>query len=128
MLEELNETVFGDLVLKSGKPVVVEVYTSTCPNCKALDPIFEETAKENKALADFYRLSADNYLQLAKKHKVLGVPTLLYFSHGVLVDRKAGVSSKRSILKRLRPILDYTRGKAENNVLKGWIRWPFRKM
>lgn len=128
MLEELNEIVFGDLVLKSLKPVVVEVYTSTCPNCKALDPIFEETARENQIIADFYRLSADNYLQLARKHKVLGVPTLLYFSHGVLVDRKAGVSSKKSILKRLRPILDYTQEKAENNVLKGWVRWPFRKM
>ena len=118
-------TSFEQEVLNQEKPTLVEVYTNSCPNCKVLEPIVEEVEKANEQY-NIYKLNAQENMDIAKKYKVLGVPTLLFFSHGILVDKKTGVLSQEKIEKRLTPLLDYTKEIALENERKGFFKLPWK--
>lgn len=126
MIEEITSVNFEKNVLESTKPVLVEIYTNSCPNCKVLEPIVEETAKANSTDFSFYKLNAQNNLNLVKQFKIMGVPTLLFFSHGILVDKKAGVINQLKIEKRLKPLLEYTKEIAAQKQVTGFFKLPWR--
>ncbi|MDC9723273.1 MAG: thioredoxin domain-containing protein [Urechidicola sp.] len=58
MLENITSVNFKKNVLEATKPVLVEVYTNSCPNCKVLEPTVEETAKSNPTKFSFYKLGS----------------------------------------------------------------------
>lgn len=88
MVIEVDKTDFTDLILQKAEACVVEVYTDHCSNCRALDPLFEKAEVEVGEKYGFYKLKANDNLDLVKKYKVLAVPSLLFFIHGKLVEKK----------------------------------------
>ena len=126
MLENITSQNFTDKILKSTNPVLVEVYTNSCPNCKILKPIVAETANANPANFSFYKLNAQENFEIAKQYKVLGVPTLLFFSHGILVDKKTGVITQQKIENKLNPLLNYTNEMAAKKQVKGFFKLPWK--
>ncbi|MDC9722052.1 MAG: thioredoxin family protein [Urechidicola sp.] len=73
-----------------------------------------------------HKLNAQNNLDLVKQFKVMGVPTLLFFNHGVLVDKKTGVINQLKIEKRLTPLLSYTKEIAAKKQVTGFFKLPWR--
>ena len=110
-------------VLNHKKPVVVDVWADWCGPCKMLAPQFKAAADELEGKARFAKLDADRYQKLVKKYKVMGLPTLLFFKDGVLVDRVTGVQTKGSILKRVKPHLNPD----DREGLKTGFNWKFWK-
>ena len=126
MILELNEKEFQTKVLDNKhKPVVLEVWASWCHNCKTLEPIYKASAAELKDKANFYQLKADDNRELTRSLKIMGVPTLLFYRHGVLIAKKPGVRSQKSIGKILDPLYSYSKEEAEANVHKGFFKRIF---
>ena len=126
MTLELKEEDFQTKVLDStSKPVVVEVWANRCHHCKTLDPIYKASADELKDRADFYQLKADENMALVKSLKIMGVPTLLFYKHGVLITKKAGVRSQKAINKILEPLYSYSKEDAEANIHRGLFKRIF---
>jgi len=124
----LKEEEFQLKVLEqSDKPVVVEVWASWCHNCKTLDPIYKATAEELKGKANFYQLKADDNQELVKSLKIMGVPTLLFYKHGVLIAKKPGVKSQKAIKKIIEPLYNYNKEDAEANKHVGLLKKIFGK-
>jgi thioredoxin 1 len=126
-MKDLNTTNFNSEVLQADKPVVIEVFTQSCPHCKRLDTIFDFTAQVNSNKYCFYKMDAQKNMDLVKKHKVLTVPTLLFFSHGKLVNKKSGVISQEKIEQRLNPLLDYTQEIAQKKEITSFFKLPWSK-
>ncbi len=126
MATEVTTELFKNKVLEDDKPAVVEVYTESCPNCRVLNPIFDQASTDNSDRYNFFRLNARVNMDIAKQYKVLGVPTLLFFSHGKLVDRKTGVINQQKIEKRLLPLLDYSNEIAIKKEIKGFFKLPWK--
>ena len=126
MVLEINTTTFDQKVLDNTKPCVVKIFTKSCPNCKTIEPIFEQTAHVNSERFDFFELNAHENLSVAKRYKVSSVPTLLFFSHGVLVNKKTGVISRKRIEKRLHPIVGYSSETAKNKEVTGFFKLPWK--
>jgi thioredoxin-like negative regulator of GroEL len=126
MTLELKEEDFQTKVLDcSTKPVVVEVWASRCHHCKTLEPIYKASAEDLKSKADFYQLKADDNMALVKSLKIMSVPTLLYYSHGVLITKKTGVRSQKAISKILDPLYTYSKEDAEANIYRGLLKRIF---
>ena len=126
MILTLNEQEFQVKVLDNEhKPVVVEVWASWCHNCKTLEPIYKASAAELKGKADFYQLKADDNRELTKSLKIMGVPTLLFYRHGVLIAKKPGVRSQKSIGKILDPLFSYSKEEAKENIHKSLFKRIF---
>jgi thioredoxin len=128
MTLEIKEEDFQAKVLEENNlPSVVEVWASWCHNCKTLAPIFKATAEELKGKANFYQLKADDNVNLVKSLKIMGVPTLLFYRHGVLIAKKPGVRSTKSIKTILEPLFTYSKEEAEANAHKGLFKRLFSK-
>ncbi len=127
MVESVNSDTFTEKVLQAEKPVVVDVWAKWCGPCRQQTPKFEAAARRMGDAALFLKLDADKNQGLVKAYKILGIPTMLYFSYGRLVERKTGVQSEDAIIKRLQPLLDYAPEDAAHREIKGWFRNPFRR-
>lgn len=126
MTQELKEEDFKEKVLNnSTKPVVIEVWASWCHNCKTLDPIYKATAEELNEKAEFYQLKVDDNQTLVKSLKLMGVPSLLFYRHGILIAKKPGVKSQKAITKIIETLVDYTVEEAMANKHVGLLKRIF---
>ncbi|KAJ5587376.1 Protein disulfide-isomerase tigA [Penicillium hispanicum] len=73
---------FDDVVLKSGKPALVEFFAPWCGHCKNLAPVYEELATAFAFAEDkvtVAKVDADANRDLGKRFGVQGFPTLKWF-------------------------------------------------
>ncbi|MCO6477639.1 MAG: thioredoxin [Phaeodactylibacter sp.] len=121
MPRQINSKTFQTVVLNSPQPVVVDVWADWCGPCKMLAPSFGAAERELEGKARFVKLDADKNQKLVRKYKVMGLPTLLFFKDGQLVDRTTGVVSKSTILKRVKPLLS----EEDQKEIKTGFNWRF---
>ena len=125
MITNLTQEEFEEKVLKSTKPVVLEMWGLRCSFCEKLDPIFKKAAKDAGESADFYQMLVNDNIELARKLKVMGVPMMLFYHHGVLVAKMKGLQSGVKILKQLDKIKDYTPEEAKKNEYRPLLKRIF---
>ena len=84
---------FETEVLGSDVPVLVDFWATWCMPCRMLAPVIEEI-KVGK-------VNVDENPDLARKYRVMSIPTVLVFKNGELTATSVGVDSKENILKLL---------------------------
>ena len=104
-LVEITDDNFEQQVLQSEGPVLVDVSTEWCAPCKMLSPIIEELASEYDGKLKVGKLDADTSPSIAARYRILGVPTLLFFKNGELVDTQVGLIPKQELQNKLDTLL-----------------------
>ena len=94
---ELTETNFEQEVLKAEGPVMVDFYAPWCGPCKMLAPLLEQLAGEFAGKVKFVKLNVDDVPELSADHEITGVPTLILFRGGNVVDRVVGFPGPRAL-------------------------------
>ncbi|MEM0965624.1 MAG: thioredoxin [Verrucomicrobiota bacterium] len=101
-ITELTSADFDASIGGAGKPAVVDFWAPWCGPCKALTPILEEVATELGEEAAVFKVNVDDNQEIAQKHGVRAIPTLLFFDKdGNKVDQVVGLTSKDDLKKRL---------------------------
>jgi len=90
---KLTKDNFEAEVLTAEVPVVVDFYADWCGPCKAMGPVFEEVAAEMNT-AKFGKLNIDEAMEIAKKYRVMTIPTFIVFKGGEVHVRHSGTMSK----------------------------------
>ncbi len=93
---EVTDTELEKLV-KQESVVVVDFWAPWCQPCKVISPLVEELAGEYHDGAAFAKLNIDDNPKSPVKYSIMGVPTLLFFKNGELVDRIVGVVPRSKI-------------------------------
>ncbi|KAE8148947.1 thioredoxin-like protein [Aspergillus avenaceus] len=79
---DLTPKNFDDIVLKSGKPALVEFFAPWCGHCKNLAPTYEELSQvfaHADGKVTVAKVDADEHRELGKRFGVQGFPTLKWF-------------------------------------------------
>lgn len=107
-LIDIPDLEFDQVVLKSTLPVLVDFWAPWCNPCKAIAPILESIARKHDRKLRIVKVNTDNNPRLLTAYKVRGIPTLLFFSNGKLVDRHFGMLSAELLEQKVSAFLKST--------------------
>lgn len=86
--------------LTNNEFTVVDFWAPWCGPCRMLGPVVDELAEANEGVA-IGKLNIDNNMETALKYGVRGVPTLIFFKNGEVVDKVVGVRSKADLQDKI---------------------------
>ncbi len=98
-----SETTFHQDVIEASLPVIVDFTAAWCQPCKQLEPLLIELADEWQGQLSIIKLDVDENPQVAVDYQVMGLPTLLLFKGGKVVERLTGYQSKDRLQKKFAP-------------------------
>ena len=95
--KKITDENFEKEVLKSDKPTLVDFWAEWCGPCKQVGPILEEISGEMSNEVVIGKHNIDENPQTSQKFGVRGIPTLMFFKDGKLIDTKVGSLPKNMI-------------------------------
>ncbi len=104
--ESTKDVNFDNDVLTSSKLILVDFWAEWCGPCKQIGPILEEIAEEKKNELKVVKLNIDENPITPQKYGVRGIPTLMLFKNGKLIDTKVGSVPKSSLNEWIENSLD----------------------
>lgn len=105
MAIDITNANFTTEVIKSDKPVVIDVYATWCGPCKQMAPLFEELSKEMGSSYKFAKLNIDEERDIAVQHNVSSIPTFLFFKNGKVVGKETGYMGKDILQEKIEDLL-----------------------
>ncbi len=95
-----------DPYLAQHERVVIDVWAPWCGPCRAFSPILDQLSAALAPRVAFGKVNSDAEPGLAGRFGVEGIPTVLMFRSGRLVDRFAGAYPRQVVERRLRQVLE----------------------
>jgi thioredoxin len=93
-LVQVNDKNFASEVLSSAIPVLVDFWATWCGPCRSISPIVEELAKEFTGKIKVTKLNVDESPATPSQYGVRGIPTLILFKGGKILDQIVGAVPK----------------------------------
>lgn len=101
MAREIRRSEWEAEVVWSPVPVLVEVFGSYCPPCRALAPTLDRLATEYEGRARVVKLDVEADRDLAGGLRVSSVPTVIAFRNGQELGRLVGLRPEGDYRKLL---------------------------
>ncbi len=93
MIVELTDSDFQKEVLDYKGLVLVDFWAPWCGPCRVLGPIIEELANEREDVK-VCKMNVDQNNETAQTYGIMGIPTVILFKDGEVVDTKVGMNVK----------------------------------
>ena len=100
-----TDTAFDQDVLNADVPVLVDFWAPWCGPCRAMAPTIDAVAEEYAGKVKVGKLNTDDNPGTASRFQIRGIPTLLLFKGGKVVDQRVGAMPKPEVKKMLDPHL-----------------------
>lgn len=102
---EVSDATFEQEVLQSEQPVLVDFWAAWCGPCKALAPTVDEVASEYAGKLKVAKMDVDHNTATPMRFGIRGIPALLIFKGGEVVDQIVGYVPKDAIDRSLTKVL-----------------------
>ena len=96
---EVTEENFSEVVENAKKPLVIDVYSTSCGPCRMMEPILKELSAQYKDSVQFVKINCDTQPELAAKYNVTALPTILFVKPGedAVALKTTGFTSKKDL-------------------------------
>lgn len=81
-MQDVTDSDFDDVVLRSQRPVVVDFWAPWCGPCRAVAPVLEQLAETYGGAVEFVKVDIDANPSVASRYDVLSIPTVILFEGG----------------------------------------------
>src|SRR5437867_3871352 len=99
-VQTFTDANFDETVLKADRPVLVDFWAPWCGPCKRLGPTVEALATDYAGKVTIGKMNVDDNPDTAFKFQIRGIPALLLFKGGEVVESVVGLAPKED-LKRV---------------------------
>ncbi len=96
-VRQINDSNFESEVLRASKPVLVDFWAPWCGPCKMLAPTIDKIAEENEGKIVTCKVNVDESPETAAKYGIRGIPTVLFFKNGQVVNQIVGNVPKQQL-------------------------------
>lgn len=96
MITELNTDNFDAAIGQPGVHVV-RFWAEWCAPCRAMSPTFKQAAADSTDGVRFGEINVDDSPELAHRFGVQGIPAVLLFKDGQIMDRMVGAAGKAQL-------------------------------
>jgi len=100
MTTHVSDANFGEEVLSSKEPVLVDFWAEWCGPCRAISPVLEELSAELKGRVKIVKLNVDENPNVTVKYGVRSIPTMILFKGGEAADMKIGAGTPKAGLAK----------------------------
>lgn len=98
---ELDDSTFTGFISRAAKPVMVDFFSPTCGPCRMLAPVIDTMARKFYGRVIIAKLDTSRNQMTAAQYRIKGVPTLLFFKNGKLVDQLTGALPEQDLARLL---------------------------
>ncbi|MDX1765389.1 MAG: thioredoxin [Candidatus Saccharimonadales bacterium] len=91
MAKDVTAADFDKQVLDDEGVVLVDFWAAWCPPCRILGPIIEKVSENTKDIAKVLKLDVDSNQDIAMRYGIRGIPTVMIFKGGKVVETLVGV-------------------------------------
>lgn len=98
-VQDLTDSSFEETIKNSEIPVLVDFWAEWCGPCRRVGPIIEELANDYGDKLLVAKVDVDANQEIAVKHKVESIPTLMIFKDGELKERLLGARPKEALVE-----------------------------
>jgi thioredoxin 1 len=89
---------FEEEVINAQKPVLLDFWADWCMPCRALGPIVEQVAEEYAGRLTVGKVDIVEYPDLAERHQITAIPTLVVYNKGAVVNQFVGGLPKDALI------------------------------
>jgi thioredoxin 1 len=100
-VQTLTDGNFDQSVIKASQLVLVDFWAEWCGPCRRLAPTVDELATDYDGRVMVGKLNVDDNPNVASRYSIRGIPTLLLFKGGEIVEQVVGLADKASLKKLL---------------------------
>ncbi len=95
----VSDATFEEDVLKSPLPVLVDFWAEWCMPCRMIAPTVENIAETHKDKLKVAKMNVDENMKTPSRYGIRGIPTLLLFKAGEIIETMVGVQPRDKIVE-----------------------------
>ncbi len=103
---DVTDATFQSEVLDAKKPVLVDFWADWCGPCRMIAPSVKQIAAEYDSTLKVAKVDVDENPAVPGRYGIVGIPTLMLFKNGEVVERITGALPKNRILAQILPHIE----------------------
>ena len=100
-VQTFTDSNFEQTVLQSGQPVLVDFWAEWCGPCKRLGQTIDQLASEYAGKVTIGKLNVDENPNTAIKFQIRGIPAVMLFKGGAIVESVVGLQPKEEFKRAI---------------------------